>query len=39
MKSNVDTSYRTVKTVKSLAVVSIIVGLASMVAINYNKNK
>ena len=39
MKSNVDSSYTTVKTVKTLAIVSVVVGLASMVAINYNKTK
>ena len=39
MKNNVDRNYNTKKTLKNLTVISVIVGLASVVAMNYNKNK
>ena len=39
LKSHVDSNYNTVKTLKRVAVVSVILGLASVVAANYNKSK
>ena len=39
LKGSVDPSYSTKKTVRNLAVLSVIVGLASVVAMNYNKTK